>query len=131
MRRPVLALALLVATLGATAQQASTASNVMDVSSNTLSYRAVGIQNSTSSAATLKSTSYTVALGRITDVKPTFRGDLRLRTIKARYGDDSPVTCGSLIYSLLGLLGGSETTVTCLGLNENADRPRTLTFLIS
>ena len=131
MRRPVLALALLVGAVTLTSQPASTASNTFDVASNTASYRSVGIQNSSSRSTSLKSLGYTVAVGQIKDVRPTFRGDLRGRTIKARYGNDTPVACGSLLYSLLGLLGGSETKVTCAGLNEDAARPRALTFLIS
>ena len=130
-QRPLLALALFVGAVIVTGQPASTASNTFDVASNTVSYRSVGIQNSSTRSTSLKSLGYTVALGQIKDVRPTFNGDLRGRTIRARYGNDTPVTCGSLLYSLLGLLGGSETTVTCAGLNEDADRPRALTFLIS
>lgn len=131
MRRPLLALTLLAGALGLTLQQAATGSNTFTASSNVATHRSVAIQNVSVTPTRLKSMGHTITLGRITEVRTVFTGDLRARTIRGRYGDGLPVTCAVVGYSLLGLLGESGTTVTCPGFDENANRPRALTFLIS
>lgn len=126
MRRPLLALALLVGAVGATAQQASTASN--SIPESTAVYR-----GTTVTGATLLSLGYTIAGASITAVSPKLRGDgllagtlsnLTPKTVTAQFGSDAPVTCVMTASTLLdSLTGAAEATYDCAGTSESADRP--------
>ena len=132
-RKPLLALALLVGTVALAAQQASTANNAVDVESNIATYRSVSIQNTSTRTTSLKSVSYTnLVPGTTNEVTAVLSGDLSLRTIRARYGTDTPVNCSKTLVSVVGgLLGAKDTQIRCGVFTEDADRPRALTFQIS
>lgn len=135
MRRQLLALTLLTAAVGVAAQQASTAGNTFAVDSNAASYRSVTIENTSTRSTSLRAVSYKASLldpTKTASVSATFSGGLSGRTIRARYGTDSPVLCTFTVHAIVGgVLGAEETRATCTGLREDADRPRALTFLIS
>lgn len=126
MRRPALLLALLLASLAATMQQGSTASNSLP-SANTAVHR-----SATVTGATHISTSYTVTAGQITAVSPRLRGILLLKVVTARFGNGAPVVCTAGVFTILNIVTGlREATYTCVGLLEDADRPRPLQITVS
>lgn len=126
MRRPLLALALLGGALAASTQAASTASS--SVPSSTAVYRETAV-----SGATMTSVDYVVTAGSITAVEPRLRGiDLLTRTVTARFGTGTAVTCTAGLLTVLDVVTGlGEATYTCLGLSEDADRPRKLQISVS
>ena len=133
MRRPLLALALLAGVVGATTQQASTASN--SITESTAVYR-----GTTVTGATLLSMGYTVVGNDITAVAPKLRGDglvktltnLTPKTVTARFGSDTPVLCVEGTSSLLdSMTGHGEVTYDCAGLVERSDRPAELHIGVS
>lgn len=125
MRRPALALALLLGALAATTQQGSTASN--SVPTSTAVHR-----STTATGAALISTSYAVTSGQITAVSPRLRGILLLKVVTARFGDGVPVVCTAGAFTVLNLVTGlREATYTCVGFLEDADRPRPLRITVS
>lgn len=126
MRRPALALALLLGALAATTQQGSTGSN--DLPAETTAVH----RSTTATGATLLSTSYTVSTGQITAVSPRLRGILLLKTVTARFGSGVPVVCTPGVFTVLNLVTGlREATYTCVGFLEDADRPRPLRITVS
>lgn len=126
MRRPALAFALLLGIVGASTQLGSTASNDLPAE-KTAVYRAT-----TASGATLLSTSYTVTAGQITGVTPRLRGLLVLKTVTAQFGSGVPVVCTPGAFTVLDVLTGlREQTYSCLGILEDADRPRQLQITAS
>lgn len=126
MRRPALALALLLGVVGASTQLGST-------SSNDLPAETTAVYRSTSATgATLLSTSYTVTAGQITGVSPRLQGLLALKTVTARFGSGVPVVCTPGIFTVLDVVTGlREATYTCIGLLEDADRPQALQITAS
>lgn len=126
MRRPLLALALVVGCVAATVQTASTASN--SVPSSTAVYRETAV-----SGATLTSVSYTVTAGTITATRPRLRGiNLLTKTVTARFGSSATVPCTAGLLTVLNAVTGlGEATYTCLGLSESADRPRKLQITVA
>lgn len=126
MRRPALALALLLGIVGASTQLGSTASN--DLPAETTAVHRL----TTTTGATLLSTGYTVSTGQITAVTPKLRGFLLLKTVTARFGSGPPVVCTPGVFTVLNLVTGlREATYTCVGLLEDADRPRPLQITAS
>ena len=127
MRRPVLALALLLGVIGATTQHGSTSSSALP-STSTAVYRSASV-----SGATVVSTGYTVTAGCvITAVTPRLRGILLLKVVRARFGNGVPVVCTPGTLTVLNVVTGlREGTYTCLGFLENADRPRPLSITVS
>ena len=82
--------------------------------------------------ATLLSTSYTVTAGQITAVSPRLRGLLALKTVTARFGSGVPVVCTPGVFTVLDVLTGlREQSYDCVGLLEDADRPRPLRITAS
>ena len=126
MRRPALALALLLGVVGASTQLGTTASNDLPTETTAV-YR-----STTATGATLLSTSYTVTAGQITAVSPRLRGLLALKTVTARFGSGVPVVCTPGVFTVLDLLTGlREQSYDCVGLLEDADRPRPLRITAS
>ena len=127
MRRPALALALLLGVVGATTQHGSTSSSALP-SAGTAVHRSASVNG-----AMVASTGYTVtAGGLITAVRPTLRGMLLLKVVRARFGDGLPVVCTPNTITVINVVTGlREGTYTCLGFLEDADRPRPLTITVS
>lgn len=126
MRRPALALVLLLGVIGAATQHGSTAGNDLPAESTAV-YRVT-----TATGATLLSTSYTVVAGQITAVSPRLRGVLALKTVTARFGDGVPAVCTPGASTVLDVVTGlAEATYTCVGLLEDAERPRSLRITAS
>lgn len=126
MRRPALALALLLGVVGASTQLGSTSGNSLPAETTAV-YR-----STTATGATLLSTSYTVTAGQITGVSARLRGLLALKTVTARFGSGVPVVCTPGVFTVLDLVTGlREATYTCIGLLEDADRPRPLRITAS
>lgn len=126
MRRPALALALLLGVVGASTQLGTTSSNDLPAETTAV-YR-----STTATGATLLSTSYTVTAGQITAVSPRLRGLLALKTVTARFGSGVPVVCTPGVFTVLDVLTGlREQSYDCVGLLEDADRPRPLRITAS
>lgn len=126
MRRPALALALLLGVVGASTQLGSTASNDLPAETTAV-YR-----STTATGATLLSTGYTVTAGQITGVSPRLRGLLALKTVTAQFGSGLPVVCTPGVFTVLDVVTGlREATYTCIGLLEDADRPGPLRITAS
>lgn len=126
MRRQALALALLLGAVGASTQLGSTSSNDLPTETTAV-YR-----STTATGATLLSARYTVTAGQITGVSPRLRGMLALKTVTARFGSGVPVVCTPGVFTVLDVITGlREQTYTCVGLLEDADRPRPLQITAS
>lgn len=126
MRRPALALALLLGALAATTQVGSTAGNSLP-STSTAVHR-----STTATGATLLSTSYTMTAGQITAVSPKLRGILLLKVVTATFGTGAPVVCTAGVFTVLDVVTGlREATYMCAGFLEDADRPRPLQITVS
>lgn len=127
MRRPVIALVLLVGGVATTTQLAATGSSVLP-SQTTAGYRAATV-----SGATAVSISNTVVAGKITAVTARLRGTTLLTsTVRARFGADSAVTCTAGPITVLNTLTGlGEADYTCTGFLEDASRPRSLLLTAS
>lgn len=123
MRRPALALALLLGSLGAAAQSASTAGNT--VPSSTAVYRATTV-----TGAVAVNMRYTVMSSSVTTVTARLqKTGLLTTTVTAAFGSDAPVTCVAGLITVLNTLTGlGEADFTCTGFLERADRPRKLTI---
>jgi hypothetical protein len=126
-RRPLLALALLVGGLAVAAQQASTAGNALPATTTAV-YRATTV-----TGATLVSLNYTTTAGQVTAVTPRLRGvGLLTSTVTAQFGSGTTVTCTAGLLTVLDVVTGlGEGDFTCLGLLERADRPRELRITAS
>lgn len=133
MRRPLVALALLVGVTAASAQQASTAGN--DLPASTVVYR-----STTVTGATLLSTGFTTSGGRIVAVQPKLHGEGLVatlsgglpKTVTVRFGNDLPVVCTMTSSTLLNAVTGvGEAAYDCAGFRERSDRPRALTITAS
>jgi len=126
-RRPLLALALLVGAVGATTQQASTAGNTMPTQTTAV-HRATTV-----TGATAVSMDYTIVGASITTVTVRLqRIGLLTTTVTAAFGSDAPVTCVAGVITILDLLTGlGEADYTCTGFTERADRPRPLVITAS
>lgn len=126
MRRPLLALVLLVSGVAATVQPGATASS--SVPRSTAVHRATTVSGATQTAL-----SYTVSAGRITAVAPRLRGtSLLTRTVTARFGSGPAVACTAGVLSVLNAVTGlGEATYTCAGLLEPSSRPRRLQITVA
>ena len=134
MRRPLLAVALLLSGVIAGAQTASTAGNALTEDSTAV-YRSVTV-----TGATELSLGFTHSAGRIVSVKPQLRGvgllpgsgGLLPKTVTARFGTDAAVTCIVTASTLLNVVTRlAEATYNCTGVLERADRPRPLVITVS
>ncbi len=127
MRRPLIALALLVGGLAASTQLVATGSNVLPGESTAVHHSA------SVSGATAVAITNTVFAGNVTVVTARLRRtDLLTTTVRARFGSDPAVICtAGLITVINALTGLGEADYTCAGFLESGDRPRPLTITAS
>ena len=134
MRRPALALALLLGVVGASTQLGSTSGN--DLPAETTAVH----RSTTVTGATLLSMGYTVTSGSVLSVQPTLKGTGLLptltgllgKTVTARFGSSPAVTCTITASTLINAVTRlAEATYTCPGLLEDAARPRPLRITAS
>lgn len=126
MRRPVIALGLLVGAVAATTQVGSTASNAVPEST--------AVQRSTTvTGADAVSIQNVVTAGKITTVTARLRKTgLLTTTVSARFGSDPAVICAAGVITVLNAITGlGEASYTCTGFLEDASRPRPLRITAS
>lgn len=134
MRRPALALVMLLGVVGASTQLGST-------SGNSLPAETTAVQRSTTvSGGTLISMGYTVTGDSIVSVQPTLQGvgllptvtGLLGKSVTVRFGSSPAVTCSVTASTLINAVTRlAEATYSCGGLLEDADRPRPLQITAS
>ena len=126
MRQAAAAAVAVAAALALTTDAAGTSSSAVPTS--VAAHRATTV-----TGASMTSLSYTVVGDSITAVRPRLRGiGLLTRTVRAQYGSGVPVICTAGALNVLDVVTGlGEARYTCVGLLEDADRPRPLRITVS